>query len=63
MNAKKCSLCEFTISGLEEYKNNSWRVGKKNVVKGAVKFFFSFYLTTHFQPSFYPIWGGGGGTI
>ena len=29
MNAKKCSLCEFTIGGLEEEKNNSWWVEKK----------------------------------
>ena len=31
MNAKKCSLCELTISGLEEGKKNSWWVEKKKL--------------------------------
>ena len=64
MNAKKCSLCEFTINGLEEEKNNSWWVEKKMFWKGQLIFL---NLTTHFHLSFNPIFfffgGWGGGTI
>ena len=52
MNAKKCSLCEFTINGLEEEKNNSWWVEKKMFWKGQLIFL---NLTTHFHLSFNPI--------